>query len=123
MTLSASMRVEQRPLRLIYVFSLALVRREVASGPLRASLRTSVSRSRIGWLEPPSPLGSDRGRSCFTRHPVLGFHNRRGRANDTCLDGSSVVLNELANGMFMWNLGPSFADGVDRALMWHSTTS
>ena len=26
-------------------------------------------------------------------------------------------------GTFVWNLGPSFADGVGRALWWHSTTS
>ena len=24
-------------------------------------------------------------------------------------------------GMFKWNLGPSFADGIGIALMWHST--
>ena len=26
-------------------------------------------------------------------------------------------------GTFVWNPGPSFADGVGRALRWHSTTS
>ena len=32
------------------------------------------------------------------RRPVYGFRNRRGGANDICLDRSSVVLDELANG-------------------------
>ena len=99
MTLSALMRDGRRPLRLIRVFLPWLlfdVRRPrtfcgSAFEPRSFDLGSSGS-------NPRALLGSDRGRSCFTRHPVLGFHNRRGRANDTCLDGSSVVLNELANG-------------------------
>jgi len=99
MTLSA-LRDGQRPLGLICVFPLAFVQREAALVHSRAGLRTSVSRPRIGRLEPPSPKGFDRGRPCFIHHPILGFHNWRGKANDTCLDGSSVALGKLANVMF-----------------------
>ena len=78
MTLSAFRRDGQRPLGLIYISPLAFVRCEAALGPSQAGFQTSVSRSKIGRLEPSSPVGFGRGQPCFMRHLILGFHNRRG---------------------------------------------
>ena len=98
MTLSAYRRDEQRPLGLICIFPLTFFDarwpqdlREPAFEPRSLDLGS-------GGLSPRAPWGSvGVGRvSCI--HPILGFHNQRGRANDTCLNGSSVALNELANG-------------------------
>jgi len=99
MTLSALMRVEQRPLRPIRVFLPWLLfdarRPQTFCGsafePRSFDLGSSGS-------SPQALLGSDTGRPCFARYPVLGFLNQRGLVDDTCLDGSSVALNELANG-------------------------
>ena len=76
MTLPALMRVGQRPLRLIRVFLpwlLFNVRRPwtfcgSAFEPRSFDLRSSGS-------SPRALLGTDRGRPCFARYPVLGFHN------------------------------------------------
>jgi hypothetical protein len=49
------------------------------------------------------------------------FRNRRGWANVTCLDGSSDVLGELANGHVWVESGSTVCIEVGIALMWHST--
>ena len=38
-----------------------------------------------------------------------------------CLDGSSDVFDELANGYVRAKSGSNIRDRVDKALMWHST--
>ena len=65
-------------------------------------------------------MGFGRGRPCFMRHLVLGFRNQRGYANDTCLDGSSVALGELANGHVRAESGSIACDGASKAYVWHS---
>ena len=59
--------------------------------------------------------------SCVTPSLV----STTGGAELTTLASTARVSRSMISlmGMFMWNPGPSFADRVSRALMWHSTTS
>jgi len=123
MTLLALMWVGQRPLRLICVFSLALVWREVAPDPSLVSLRTLVSRSWIERLEPLTPWGFIGVGHVSRVTPFLA--SATGGAELTTLVVTARVSRSMSSltGMSVWNLGQTFADGVGRALMWHSTTA
>ena len=76
MTMSASERVEQRPLGLICVFSPSSIRREVALSPSWVSLQTLVS-----WI---LELGSG-GLSCQAPLGSVGV------GHDSCVTPSSVL--------------------------------
>ena len=124
MTLSASERVEQRPLGLICVFSPGTIRREVTSGPSRAGLRTSVSWTPdlgLGGSSPQASWGSvGVGRVLCVTPSVV---SATGGVELTSLALTAQVTCSVSSlaGMSEWNPGPSFADGVSIALMWHST--
>jgi len=124
MTLFASKRVDRRPLGLIYVFSPGSVRREAASSPSWAGLRTPVSWISELGLGGSSPQALLRlvgvGRVlCVTPSAVA---TTRGIELMTLASMARVSCSASSlTGMFEWNLGLSFADGVGIALMWHST--
>ena len=76
MTISASMRVGQRPLRLICVFSPSSCLTQGGPGPFTGQpsnldllILDRVARALEGLL------GVGR---VFVRYPILGFHDRRG---------------------------------------------
>jgi len=123
-TLSASKRVRRRPLGLICVFSHGPVQHEAASSPSWASLRTPVYwilELGSGGSSPRALLGSvgvDQI-SCVTPSVV----SATGGAELTTLASMTRVSRSVSSltGMFEWNPGLSFADGVGIALMWHST--
>ena len=124
MTLYASNRVGRRSLGLICVFSPGSGRREAASSPSWVGLRTliswipvlgsggSIRRASLGSVGvgrgsrvTPSAVSTTRGVELTTLASM---------ARVSCLASSLTSMSE-------WNLGLSFADGVDIALMWHST--
>ena len=123
MTMSASKQVGQRPLGLIYDFCPGFVQCEVASSPLRDGLRTLVrwipkfgsggSSPRALW----GSVGVSRV-SCVT----LSMVSTTGGVKLTTLASMARVSRSVSSltGMSKWNPGPSFADEVGIALMWHS---
>ena len=113
--------VRQRPLGLIYVFSPGSVRREAALGPLRAAFEPQSPEFGLGGSSPRAPWGSvGVGRlSCVTLSLVFATRG----AELTTLASMARVWRLVSSltGTSEWNLGPSSADGVGIALMWHST--
>jgi hypothetical protein len=111
MTLSTSRQVGRRPLGLICVFSPNSVQREASSGPLWVGLRTPVS-----WT-PDFKSGGSSPRALWGSVEV---------GHVSCITPSSVarVSHSVSSltGTSEWNSGPSFADVVGIALIWHSTT-
>jgi len=115
MTLSASKQVGQRLLGLICVFSPGFVRREAASSPSWAGLRTPVSwipELGSGGSSPRAPLGlvGVSRVACVTPSRVS---TTRG-AKLTILALMARVSCSLSSltGMSEWNLGSSFVTGL-----------
>jgi len=120
MTLSALMRDGRRPSRLIYIFSpgSCLTRgdlRPFMGQPSDLGLSISDRAARA-----PEPLGVGR----VSRVTPSLVSATRG-AKLMTLASTARVSHSMSSltGTFVWNPGPSFADGVGRALTWHSTTS
>jgi len=116
------MRDGRRPLRLIYVFSpgSCLTRGGLVSFAGRPSnLGLSMS-DRAAWVpEPCWGLIGVGHFSCVTPSSVFAT----GGVELTTLASMARVLRSMSSltGTFVWNPGPSFADGIGRACWWHFT--
>ena len=119
MTLSASKRVGRRLLGLICIFSPGSCLTRGGFGPFVGQpfdFGSSGTSPRAPWgligvghvsRVTPSSVSATKGAELMT------------------LASTARVSRSMSSltGMFMWNPGPSFAEGVGKALMWHSTTS